>query len=323
MSSYIHFTQKTRTELAFMIREGYDQVDIAEKLNMSESAISREIARNKDPITEIYHARLAQIYAEKRRKIKIPGQKIANNYLLANKIENDLIKYHSPEQIAGSLKNKYGKTIVNKDCIYAYVDNFAPHLQHYLRFSKNKYRRKKGTKLREKQRESEKKLRIDQRPKRIEERKELGHWEGDTVWSKDNHYAIVTLVERVSGMSLVKIVPNKTSEEVNKAIVELFSQIPKQLRLSLTLDNGSEFVGFEELERKLSIVIYFAFPYHSWERGTNENFNGLLRQFFPKKTYFNLTHQSKLQYYNNLLINRPRKRLNFLSPLQIFASCTS
>lgn len=324
MSSYHHFTQKDRTELAFMLREGYDQVDMAGNLNKCESAVSREFSRNKDPITEIYHAGLAQKNADRRRKNKsIPGSKIANNDKLNDEVETRLKKYHSPEQIEGALRKEHGKTIVSKDTIYAYIDNFAPYLQKYLRFAKNHYRRKKGTKAREKQREKDKKRRIDQRPEEVEERKEIGHWEGDTVWSLDKKHAIVTLVERVAGMSLSWIVNGKTIEEVNKAIIHLFSSIPQGLRLSLTLDNGSEFAGFEELEKALGIIVYFAYPYHSWERGCNENFNGLLRQFFPKKTNFNSNHQSKLKYYNNLLNNRPRKRLGYLTPLQVFSSCTS
>lgn len=327
MSSYHHFTQKDRTELAFMIREGYDQTDMAENLNKSESAISREILRNKDPLTEKYHAGSAQKNAERRRKEKsVAGSKIANNNKLKDEVETRLKDYHSPEQIEGSLREEYGKTIVSKDTIYAYIDNFAPHLQKYLRFAKNPYRRKKGTKAREKRREEEKKRRIDQRPEKIEERKEIGHWEGDTVWSLDRKYVIVTLVERVAGRSLSWIVSSKTVEEVNKAIIHLFSAIPQELRLSLTLDNGSEFAGFagfEELEKMLGITVYFAYPYHSWERGSNENFNGLLRQFFPKKTNFNLTHQAKLQRFNNLINNRPRKRLGYLTPIQVFSSCTS
>jgi len=324
MSSYNHFTQDERTNLAFMIREGYDQADMAIKSKKDESSISRELSRNDFYITGNYNARLAQIKAEsRRRKIKTPGQKIAKNILLAQRIEKDLMKYYSPEQIAGSLKIEFNKSVVCKDAIYSYIDNFAPHLQKYLRFANNHYRRKKGTKARGKQREEDKKTRIDQRPRRIEERKEIGHWEGDTVWSKDKQYAIVTLVERVTGMSLVKIVFNKTIEQVNKAIIELFSKTSPKNILSLTLDNGTEFAGFEELKKKLGIKIYFAFPYHSWERGTNENFNGLLRQFFPKKLRFNLRHETELQRYNNLIINRPRKRLNYLTPLQVFSSCTS
>lgn len=324
MSSYHHLTQKDRTELSFMLREGYDQTDIADKLETADSSINRELARNSDQLTGEYNARLAQMSAERRRKqIRIPGQKIAEDQDLRDKVESRIKEYFSPEQIAGDLKNKYGKTIVGKDTIYAYIDNFSPKLQKYLRFQKNKYRKRKGTKQREKCREEDKKRRIDERPGYIEKKEELGHWEGDTVWSKDKQYAIVTLVERVSGMSLAWIVPNKSAEEVNKAIILLFSKIPSDQRKTLTFDNGSEFAKFEELEKILGITVYFAYPYHSWERGTNENFNGLLRQFFPKGMYFYLQHQSKLQRCINLLNNRPRKRLSYFSPLQVFSSCTS
>lgn len=324
MSSYHQFTQKDRTELAFMLREGYDQIDIADKLEIHNSSVNRELTRNSDRITGKYHARLAQISAERRRKqIRIPGQKISEDQNLKEEVESRIKEYFSPEQIAGDLNNEYGKTIVGKDTVYAYIDNFAPKLQKYLRFQKNKYRKRKGTKQREKRREKDKKRRINERPEYVEKKEELGHWEGDTVWSKDKQYAIVTLVERVSGVSLARIVPNKSAEEVNKAIILLFSKISPDQHKTLTLDNGSEFAKFEEIERKLGITIYFAYPYHSWERGANENFNGLLRQFFPKGMYFYLHHQSKLQRCINLLNNRPRKRLSYFSPLQVFSCCTS
>ena len=272
MSSYTQFTQKERTELALMLREDYEYSDMAQILNKDISSISREILRNSERFTGIYHARLAHENAKRRRKNKsIPGQKIRDIELLKNEIKTAIKDYHSPEQIVGALKNKYKNTVISKDTIYAYIDNFAPHLHKYLRFQKNKYRRKKGTKDREKRREEAKKRRIDERPEYIEERKESGHWEGDTVWSKDKQYAIVTLVERVTGYALATIVPNKTSEVVNNAIIDLFSEIPKELLKTLTLDNGSEFAGFETLEKKLNITVYFAYPYHSWERGTNEN----------------------------------------------------
>ncbi len=221
-----------------------------------------------------------------------------------------------PQQIAGVMRLK-GKTLV-ASTIYRYLDERAPHLKHYLRSSKGKYRRRHGTKTREDTREAAKKRRIDERPAIIERRSRLGDWEGDTMLGRDKRVRIVTFVDRKSGYLIAYILPKMRAELLASLAVARFCRLPKKKRKTLTLDNGVEFSAWEQIEEKTGMTVYFAYPYHAWERGSNENTNGLLRQYFPKNLDFNLITAQELAHAVKLLNDRPRKRLKFKSPQQIF-----
>lgn len=322
--SYKHITSEQRDELSALLRAGLDQEEIAIHLNKDPSSISREIRRNNDPITGKYHAKIAKKKTTFRRIMAKQGQrKIPNNQKLKKFILVKLKKFWSPEQIAGRLNRKRKKTIVNKDTIYQYIYRVKPYLTKYLRFKKDKYRRRRGTKIREKQREEAKKRRINTRPKIVEKRKRIGDWEGDTIVGKGRTSAILTHVERKSGYLLADKIQRRTSQEILNTVVKRFENIPRKKKATETYDNGVEFASYEEIERKTNITIYFALPYHSWERGTNENTNGLLRQFFPKGMKFDMITQEEVNKAVSLLNNRPRKRLNYLTPKEVFFSCTS
>ncbi len=193
-----------------------------------------------------------------------------------------------------------------------------------MRCQKGKYRRKRGTLLREKQREDAKKRRIDLRPEVVNERKRLGDWEGDTVVGHGHSGALLTPVERKSGYLVADKLARATADAVNETTVTSMGRIPKKKRLTCTYDNGSEFSLHENTEKLLEMLIYFAWPYHSWERGTNENTNGLLRQFFPKKMPFWHITQKDVEKAVILINNRPRKRLGYLTPHEVLMkNCTS
>ena len=227
-----------------------------------------------------------------------------------------LKKHFSPEQIAGTLK-LMGISIV-ASTIYRYLDERAPHLKRYLRSSKGKYRRRHGTKKREKAREEAKKRRIDERPDIVLRRGRLGDWEGDTMLGRDKRVRIVTFVDRKSGYLIAYLLPKMRAELLASLAIARFRHIPKEKRRTLTLDNGTEFSDWERLEEQSGMTVYFAYPYHAWERGTNENTNGLLRQYFPKDLDFNLITAKELAHVVRILNDRPRKRLKFKSPRQIF-----
>jgi IS30 family transposase len=229
----------------------------------------------------------------------------------------------SPEQIAGRLKRDYpcDKTKhIGKDTIYKHIYNQRKDLVKYLRCQKGKYRRRYGTRIREKQREALRKKRIDQRPKEAELRLRVGHWEGDTMVGKDRKPAILTHTERKTGLVLADKLQRATGELTKEKTIKRFNGLPREKRLTMTYDNGSEFSEFELTERETGLAIYFAYPYHSWERGCNENANGLLRQFFPKKSLFATITQEQIQKAVGLINHRPRKRLNFLTPYEAFNS---
>lgn len=185
----------------------------------------------------------------------------------------------------------------------------------YLRHPK--LRRKYGTKRREKQRELQKKRWIDERPRTTNGRLFYGHWEGDTVVGKHGSGCLVTLVERKSGYCLGGYIPRATKENFRSKAEELLAPLPKHLKRSLTLDNGREMNDYEEPERHTDIPVYLAHPYHSWERGSNEILNGLLRQFFPRGSSFKAVTGQQVDRAVNLLNTRPRKRHDYRSPEEL------
>ena len=315
-----HFTLKQRNELSVLLRAKIKKKDIAKLLNKDRTSIWRE--RKGAETNGIYYVRKAKRLAkEKRTKANARFRKIENNKWLRKYIVRKLKKYWSPEQITGRLKTKYlcDKTKqIGKDSIYKHIYNKRKDLIKYLRCQKGKYRRRYGTRIREKQREELKKRRIDTRPEIVEKRLRIGDWEGDTVIGKDRKPAILTHLERKSGYLLADKLERATAELTKQTTIQRFKSIPRKKKHTITYDNGSEFSDHELTEREIKIDIYFAYPYHSWERGCNENANGLLRQFFPKKSFFATITQEQIQKAVGLINNRPRKRLNYSTPYEVF-----
>lgn len=319
----VHHTQITdeqRNEISALVQAGIQQKDIARILGKDPSAISRELKRNKS--SGKYHAGKAKRKLRERRgKAKQKSKKIKGQ--LRHYVVSKLKLYWSPEQIAGRLGKELGCAQLCHETIYQFVYEERPDLVKYLRCQRGKYKHRYGTRKREKERDAAKKRRIDSRPKIIEKRKRIGDWEGDTLGSKPGMKpSILTHVERKSGFLLADKIENKTAEHVREITVKSFGSIPREKRKTCTYDNGIEFSEFELIERYAKIMIYHAYPYHSWERGTNENTNGLLRQFFPKKANFNLVTQNEVDKATELINNRPRKRLAYSSPSEVF-NCDS
>lgn len=231
-------------------------------------------------------------------------------------VVKELKAHRSPEQVEGVLALN-GKHI-SASTIYRYIKERAPHLKKYLRSSKGKYRRRRGTKMREKSREQAKKRRIDERPSVVERRSRIGDWEGDTMMGRDKRVRIVTFVDRRSGYLVAFLLPKMNAQLLTSLALKRFARILRAKRKTLTLDNGVEFSDWERLEKRSGLTVYFAYPYHAWERGTNENTNGLLRQYFPKSLDFNLITSEELRHAVQTLNARPRKRLKFKSPRQVF-----
>jgi IS30 family transposase len=159
---------------------------------------------------------------------------------------------------------------------------------------------------------------IDDRPKEVEERNTVGHWEGDSVVSKKSKVRLNTLVERKTGLVFITKIRDGTSHTTKDAVVTRLSVLPKETRRTLTSDNGMENFSYDEVQKELGILWYFAHPYHSWERGTNENTNGLIRWYFPKGTDFGRISDEEIEAVETALNNRPRKRLGWRTPLEAF-----
>ncbi|OGY58247.1 MAG: hypothetical protein A3H67_03965 [Candidatus Buchananbacteria bacterium RIFCSPLOWO2_02_FULL_46_11b] len=314
---YSHITKEERFRIQSWLEIGMNQQDMAARLGKDKSALSREISRNTNASGK-YTAGLADKASRKRRKDgKRRSRKLIKDKKLRRVVLSLLGKKKSPEQIAGRRKRQ-GKNYVVHETIYSYIYDYAPEWKQYLRQKKGKYRRRHGTKDRENRREEAKKRRIDERPAVVELRTEIGHWEGDTIKGKEKTTGIATHVERVSGYGIGDKLDHVTALNLKQKTIWSFARIPKEKKKTETLDNGVEFSEYEQMEKETGMKIFFAYPYHSWERGSNENFNGLLRQYFPKGTPFATITQKDVNKAVRELNHRPRKRLNYLTPHEVF-----
>lgn len=316
--SHIQFTRDSRVELAILLNARKNITECAKILGMHRVSVSNEIKSNKDE-DGIYRGVHAHIRAkERRKKAKEKYRKLKDIYLRKYIVKKIKSRW-SPEQIAGRLKKIHGKTIICHETIYHFIYNERKDLIKYLRHQKNKYRRKRGTYVRNALNVSLKTRRIEERPKVVDDKLRIGDWENDTVLGKEKVKRILTSVERKSGYGKALKLDTVTAEIVHKKEIELFKKIPRDKRHTMTRDNGSEFGDYDrDLEKKTKMKVYRATPYHSWERGGNENWNGLLRQYFPKGMYFANITQVEIDRAVRALNNRPRKRHNYLTPREIF-----
>lgn len=311
--SHTHIGPSDWAVIARMLRASHTFSEIARTLGKNVSSVSRHVREYGG--RDGYDAREVRREKRMKRVNAMDGIRVLKGALLRTVVK--LLKEHrSPEQIAGVLALK--KRTLAASTIYRYIEERAPHLKQFLRSRKGKYRRKRGTKIREKTREQAKKRRTDERPIVVERRSRIGDWEGDTMQGRDKRVRIVTFVDRRSGYLVAFLLPKMNAELLTSLVLARFGRIPKTKRKTMTLDNGTEFSDWERLEEKSGAIVYFAYPYHFWERGTNENTNGLLRQYFPRSLDFNLITDEDLTHVVRNLNDRPRKRLGFKSPRHIF-----
>ena len=307
--SHTHIGKEDWPCISRMLRAGHSFSEIARTIGKDQSSLGRHVreygGRDRYDVSEVRRRK------RMKRIVAMESIRVIKGALLRT-IKKMLIDRKSPEQIAGVLKR------VSASSIYRYIKERAPHLKKHLRSKKGKYRRRRGTKIREKEREQAKKRRIDERPKIVERRGRIGDFEGDTLMGRDKRVRIVSFVDRRTGYLIAFLLPKTNAELLTKLSVKHFRKIPKKKRRTITLDNGSEFSDWERLQKKTGMTVYFAYPYHFWERGSNENTNGLLREYFPKKYDFNLITPAELAHAIRQLNNRERKRLRFLSPRRVF-----
>jgi len=317
---YKHLTSSSRARLASLRRAGHNQKQIAALLGKDPSTISRELKRNKTK--RGYHARIASQKAANRRLVANQRfRKLTPGANLTKYVTGRLKHYWSPDQIAGRLKYETGRQIVSYMTIYDYIRSHKAY-KRYLRYQKP-YRHHYGARKREKQRELDKKRWIDDRPKIVNERGRIGDWEGDTVLGKGGKSPrLLTYAERKSGKAkAIKVLGGLGLAENVTALTEKhFKNLPADKKRTMTYDNGIEFSDHEVIEKRTGMTVYFAHPYHSWERGTNENTNGLYRQFFPKKHDLTNVSQRDIDRATRLLNTRPRKRHHYQTPDEVFHS---
>jgi IS30 family transposase len=291
---------------------------IARQLGRDQSTVSRELARNRREDGHYLPDSAQQKMQVRRQQSKTAFSCVSEICIF--EIKERLKQYHSPEQIAGRLKRERGARI-SHETIYQMI--YADHeglkvYQRYLRQGRGKRRRRGG--CNSTRGKIPGRVGIEHRPAIADAKTEIGHWESDTMIGGNHQGVIVTHVDKASKFLVADLGKNKTSSEVNKVTIRLFSQIPKTQRKTMTFDNGKEFSGHAELSKELGLSCYFANPYHSWERGLNEHTNGLLRQFFPKQTNFKIVKSEALEKAVMLINTRPRKSLDYKTPFEVFYS---
>lgn len=317
-----HLTIKDREIIALLQANGKSLGEIADRIGCHKGTVSREIKRN--ATGPIYVPLFAQDKAsERRRNAKNPWR--MNHPQLLDFVKKKLEVRWTPEDIANRLPMLYPddlKMRVSAPTIYAWVERDRQQggtYYTYLRLNQGrKYRRRRGLKGQKKRGTIIGRVGIEHRPEIVESRERFGDWEGDTIVGTGKSGCIVTLVERKSRFLVAVKVDSKEALAVGDATLQEFRKVPKCLRETMTLDNGSEFAQFPQIQVQLGTDVYFAKPHAPWQRGTNENTNGLLRQFFPKGTSFQDVSSSEVVKAVKLLNDRPRRCLGYRTPGEVF-----
>lgn len=311
MSTYTQLTQEERYQIQALMKAGHNQTKIASVLGRDKSTISRELKRNRGQ--RGYRPKQAQEQAIRRRQ-KVHRGKISPAHW--ERVEALVRQDWSPEQVSGWLAREEGITI-SHEWIYLYVytdKNQGGDLYKHLRCQKPR-RKRYGSYDRRGQIKG--RVCIDERPAVVERRSRIGDWEADTVIGKPGGAVLVTLAERKTRQSILALSPDKSAKAVKKAILGALQPHAAHVH-TITYDNGKEFAHHNEIADTLDARGYFAHPYHSWERGLNENMNGLIRQYLPKGKSFDSLTQDYIQLIMDKLNNRPRKCLGYKTPNQVF-----
>ena len=310
--TYIHLTQAERYQIEILHKAKHKQSDIAALLGRDKSCISRELRRNRGQ--RGYRAKQANSLAQTRKQKRANGPRVAAQTWAV--VESKLKETWSPQQISGYLLVNQQPS-VSHESIYRhiYADKRKGGTLHLaLRCQKARKKRHTG---RARRGSIPNQVSIDLRPAVVAERARFGDWEADLVIGAGQKQALVTINERTSRYSLIAHVPFKTAKAVSDAMIAMLKPFSMCVH-TLTTDNGREFAQHERIAAKLDADFFFAHPYSSWERGANENMNGLIRQFFPKKMAFNSITRKEIELAMHRLNHRPRKCLGYRTPHEVF-----
>lgn len=317
---YKHFSHEERIVLQTHLESGKLQCEIARLMNRAPSTISREIKRNGAPVHNkpyLYTQASKRCDARKRwshAKVRLKNQRIRNF------VHKKLKIGWTPEIIAGRIGMHIPDAKTNYESIYLYIYKERKSLVKYLPQGHKRRKTRRSGKSRRVCDIPGRKF-IDERPAVVNERLRTGDWEADTIVSRQSKAALVVLRERKLQITIISKVKRITAENVKNSIVKMLGKYPQKLRKTITYDNGKEFSYHEIISSSLNVESYFCHPYHSWEKGSVENTNGLIRRFFPKKTNFSLIPNKDIKTVEKLLNNRPRKSLGFLTPNEVLENC--
>lgn len=324
---YKQFGIEERETIQSLLWEKRSVRAIARTLNRSPSSVSREIARNKPVSQNRYTPRVAHARALEKRNEGGRKERLKDATVRAYVVRH-LKERWSPEQIAGRIRIDMPGTGISHEAVYQYVyaqmnqegwglvRKGSEDLRPYLRHAR-KRRIKKGMRGCGRAPKFEG-ISIDERPAVVDTRMRVGDWESDTVASRNHKPGVNTVVERKTGLVFVTKLAALQGKATAEAISARFASVPVSLKRTMTFDNGPENADWRSVEEATGMRCFFAHPYHSWERGTNENTNGLLRQYFPKKTDFTLVSEEEIRKVEGYLNSRPRKRLGYRTPLEVW-----
>jgi IS30 family transposase len=306
-----HLSMDERKRISELREAGYSYEEMAEALGRHRTTVSRELERNR--LGCLYCPKIAQHKAEERRRLR-PLVRKMDRPEIRDQVQHSLKEYHSPDQIAGRMKRAVTdpRQRISAPTIYTWIGQQRPHSwERYLRrYGRHKRGRNTGN--------LPVSADIADRPAEANERRCVGHWEGDTIIGANRQGAVVTLVDRKSRFVLLAPTKDCKSRRVRHKLQHLLGGLPPQKRRSVTFDRGKEFAEHQLLTLRIQMPVYFADPYCPWQRGTCENTNGLIRQFLPKGTSFRNTSPRRLADVAQKLNHRPRKSLGYLTPSEVF-----
>jgi transposase, IS30 family len=313
--TYRQLSPAERYMLAALRKQGFNKAQIAQALGRHRSTVGRELRRNSTRADGRYRASTAQERTNGRRSRSRRNRRLtAEHFTLVDEL---LRRQWSPEQVSGHLR-RTGQLLISHETIYRHIwrDKRAGGMLYtHLRGARKRRRQRYGA-YDSRGRLAGKRM-ISERPPEVEARREVGHWEIDTVIGAGTKDCVVTLVERKTGLLLVGKLADRTKESFNRRVIRLIRRHDGAFA-TITADNGTEMHGYRRIERRTGVLFYFARPYHSWERGSNENANGLIRQYLPKGVSMAGLSQHQCNAIARKLNTRPRKRLGFRTPLECF-----
>jgi IS30 family transposase len=313
--AYRQLTSEERYMLAALRRQGLNQAEIARSLGRHRATICRELSRNSTRADGRYRASTAQERTNGRRSRSRRNQRFtAEDFALVNEL---LCQQWSPAQVAGYL-SRMGQLAISHETIYRHIWRDKQEgglLYTHLRGARKRRRKRYGS-YDSRGKLAGKRL-ISERPAAVETRRRVGHWEIDTVMGTGSRDCIVSLVERKTGLVLIGKLEDRTTESLNRRVIRLI-KLHRGPFQTITSDNGTEFHDYKGIEKRTQARFYFATPHHSWERGSNENANGLIRQYLPKGESMEGLSQPQCNAIARKLNTRPRKRLGFRTPLECY-----
>ena len=316
-TTYCHLSLRERDTLARLWAQGCSLGEIALKLGRSKATLSRELKRNGTQIRKLYGAAQAHQRASLRKEQAGHRPRLKNDYIRAY-VRKQLLSGWSPELIAGRLRKLPKKPQrICPESIYRFIyDSTVRQQENLVPCLARGHKRRLAWGHRHTHRDLHipGRISIRQRPAAVERRRQVGHWENDSVMARSSNAAVNVLVERTTRLSKLSRLPQRTARATSVAIIRSLSHLPPHWRRTITYDNGAENVEHQRTNKKLHTASFFCEPFHSWEKGTVENTIGLVRRFFPKKTNFDRVSVKELKRIERWLNNRPRKVLHYDTP---------